>query len=63
MHVETQPEMMSISRFCAQHDISRAFLYKLWGRKQGPRSVRIGRKVLISRKSAEEWRQQMEAQA
>ena len=61
MHTETQQrETSSITRFCAEHEISRAMLYKLWGQDLGPRIFRVGRKVLISREAAEEWRRRME---
>jgi predicted DNA-binding transcriptional regulator AlpA len=52
----------SIPGFCADHHLSKAFLYKLIKEGKGPRLMKIGRRTLISSEAAAEWRAQMEAQ-
>lgn len=52
----------SINLFCIKHTISRAFFYKLCAEGAGPRLMRVGRKVLISREAAEKWRRQRESE-
>lgn len=37
--------------------ISRAQLYELWKKGEGPKRTRIGRRVLITHKDAMEWLQ------
>jgi hypothetical protein len=63
-HMDSQIERdaQTVAQFCASNEISRAMLYKLWKEKLGPRFFRVGRKVLISRESAKEWRERMERQ-
>ena len=35
--------------------ISRAALYSMWHRGEGPRRTRLGRRVMILKSDAEEW--------
>jgi predicted DNA-binding transcriptional regulator AlpA len=57
----TSPDCFDIRSFCEANHISRGFFYKIAAEGKGPRTIRIGRKVLISREAAAEWRQRMEA--
>ncbi|MGB7479871.1 MAG: hypothetical protein WA924_06065 [Burkholderiaceae bacterium] len=50
----------SIPQFCDDHNLSRAFLYKLIKDGQGPRLMKIGRRTLISAEAAADWRAKME---
>lgn len=50
-----------IKGFCAAHSMSRAHFYSLMNRGEGPRIMRVGRKVLISVEAAAEWRAAQEA--
>jgi hypothetical protein len=50
----------SISVFCQRHDLSRAALYNAWKTGRGPRIMRIGSRVLITREAAEAWRRERE---
>ena len=52
----------SITGFCDDHHLSKAFLYKLISLGKGPRLMKIGRRTLISAEAAADWRAQMEAQ-
>jgi hypothetical protein len=49
-----------IPTFCHRHDLSRSALYNAWKAGRGPRIMRIGRKVLITREAAEAWRRERE---
>jgi hypothetical protein len=46
----------SIAAFCRRHGISEAFYFKLRQQGQGPREMRLGSRVLISREEAARWR-------
>jgi len=45
----------SISEFCAAYGISKVFLHSLWKRGEGPRRLKVGRKILITREAAAAW--------
>jgi hypothetical protein len=49
-----------IVTFCHRHNLSRAALYNAWKAGYGPRVMRLGSKVLISREAAAEWRHRIE---
>jgi predicted DNA-binding transcriptional regulator AlpA len=52
----------SVEQFCESHgNISRSFFYKLLAAGQGPRLMKVGRRVLISEEAAADWRASMEA--
>lgn len=52
-------EAFTVSEWCRAIGISRAFFYKLDITKR-PRIIKLGRRVLITRDSADEWRTRME---
>lgn len=54
-------ESLSVAEWCAANSLSKAFFYKLPAHKR-PKVVRLGRRVLITREAATEWRRRMEAQ-
>lgn len=56
------PTCFTISGFCQDHHISKAFLYKLIKEGNGPRIAKIGRRSLISAEAASDWLALMEAQ-
>jgi hypothetical protein len=49
-----------IITFCHRHNLSRAALYNAWKAGRGPRVMRVGSRVLITREAAEAWRRQCE---
>jgi hypothetical protein len=53
----------SVEEFCLRHAISRAFLYLLWKRGDGPAFMQLGSRRLISCEAAAEWRARMTAPA
>ena len=56
-------ESFGIATFCEQYGISRALFYKLQKDGKAPRSFKLGRHVLISKKAAQEWLAKMEGTA
>ncbi len=50
----------SIDVFCKDHDISRGFFYKLLKEGKAPRIIKVGRRTLISKEAAADWRRDME---
>jgi hypothetical protein len=56
-------EAFTVSEFCSAYRISRAHLYNLIGRGEGPAFFKAGRRTLISCTSAAAWARRMEALA
>jgi hypothetical protein len=50
----------SIDEFCERNGISRAFFTKLRSQGLGPRVMKVGTRVLISKEAAAEWRKDRE---
>lgn len=53
-------DVLTVAEFAARHRITRAFVYLLWKRGDGPRFMRVGSRRLISHDAAEEWRRSHE---
>ncbi len=53
----------SIPEFCAENDISIGEYFAMKKRDQGPREIRIGRRVTISHEAAADWRKEREAKS
>ncbi len=53
----------SVAEFCREHGISRGLFYNMLREGRGPRVIKAGRRTLISREAAEEWRRRMEGAA
>jgi len=51
----------TINDFCKAYSISRSYFYKLKEQNKAPKTFTLGRKVLISMESAQEWQASMEA--
>lgn len=56
-------EAFSVEQFCTAHGLSRSGFYELLRQQRGPRLMRLGRRVLISREAAADWRRRMEEAA
>ena len=54
-------DAFTINEFCQRHGLSRGSYYNLEKAGQGPRTIRFGTTVRISREAAEDWRRAMEA--
>lgn len=50
----------SVAEFCREHGISRGLFYSLLREGRGPRVIKAGRRTLISREAAADWRRRME---
>jgi predicted DNA-binding transcriptional regulator AlpA len=48
---------LTIPEFCRSHGISQAFYYELQKDGRGPRTMRVGRRRLISVEEAQRWRE------
>lgn len=53
-------EAFTIDEFCRAHGFSRAHYFNLQQKGEGPRVMRLGSRVLVSREAAAEWRRQRE---
>jgi hypothetical protein len=53
----------SVDAFCAAHHISRAFYFILRERGEAPAEMHLGRRILISKEAAAEWRKARTAAA
>lgn len=47
--------LLTIPEFCDRYRLSRATLYRLWDRGEGPLVVKIGQRKLIRPEAAEKW--------
>lgn len=52
---QNEAEIMPLRDFCKLYKVSRAMVYKLWSRKQGPPKVRLGNKIYIRRDGVKAW--------
>jgi predicted DNA-binding transcriptional regulator AlpA len=58
--MDDSKDAYSIAEFCTRHGISRAGFYKAVNAKQGPRLMKLGNRVMISREAAADWRRERE---
>ena len=52
----------SVEDFCNANGISQSFFYKLAKQGKAPRTMKVGRRTLVSSEAAQEWREEMESQ-
>jgi len=57
------PEAFTISGFCVAHKISPSFYFKLRGQGLGPKEMRLGSRILITKESAQRWREERTAES
>ncbi len=50
----------TLREFCKAYKTSRSKLYLLWEEGKGPKTFRIGRKILISADAARKWIKKLE---
>ena len=58
--MDGEQDAYGVESFCERHGISRAYLYLLWKRGDGPRFMQVGARRLVSREAAADWRLRME---
>ena len=56
-----EKKVFNVLEFCEAYDISRSMFYKLKKQNLIPSVFRVGKRVLISKESAEKWAQEMES--
>ena len=57
------PQTLTLKEFLATHKISRATYYRLRASGEAPRTVRVGRRVLIAVTDAREWLERLQSEA
>ena len=62
-HMEVAMRSFSVDEWCALHDFSRSFFYKLASPGEAPKTFKIGRCTRISEAAAVEWVASREAVA
>ena len=53
-------DAFTISEFCRRHGFSVSHYFNLASEGRGPRVMRAGKRVLISREAAADWRRSLE---
>lgn len=59
--MEDDRDAYSVAEFCRRHGFSKGFLYGQWRQGRGPRFMWAGRRRLITREAAADWRHEQEA--
>ncbi|HZW20241.1 hypothetical protein [Noviherbaspirillum sp.] len=52
--------VFTIRQFCEDHDLSKAFFYKLVRNGLGPKVLKVGRRSMVTTEAAAEWRAAMQ---
>ncbi len=60
--MDSEKDTYSVDEFAARHGISRAYLYLLWKRGEGPNFMQVGARRMVSREAAANWRRSVEQQ-
>ncbi len=60
---DEERDAYSIPEFCLRHGFSQAKYFQIAAVGEGPRVMRVGKRVLISREAATEWRRSREEAA
>ena len=47
--------VLTVDEFCTAHAITRGFFYKLRAQGQGPDTIKLGRKTLVTEEAASAW--------
>jgi predicted DNA-binding transcriptional regulator AlpA len=55
-----EKDSFSIMEFCQKHGLSRSLFYKLLDSGEGPRVMRVGSRIMISKEAAADWRRARE---
>jgi excisionase family DNA binding protein len=63
MDAYASPRALTIDDFCRAFGLGRSTVYRLIKAKAGPRTMKVGRRTLISVEAADEWRREMEGTA
>jgi hypothetical protein len=64
LNMQAEPQaVFTIKEFCDRFRIATSFYFKLQKQGKGPRTMRIGSKVLISAQAASDWAAAIEAES
>jgi hypothetical protein len=58
--MDAEQDAYGVEAFCKRHGFSRAYLYLLWRRGEGPRFMQVGTRRLISKEAGADWRRSLE---
>jgi hypothetical protein len=58
-----EADAYTVDEFCARHRITKRRFYELLSDGRGPRLMRLGRRPLISREAAADFRRALEIEA
>jgi hypothetical protein len=58
--LDDERDAYRIPEFCRRNGFSQAMYFKIAAAGDGPRVMRVGKRVLISREAAAEWRRSRE---
>jgi hypothetical protein len=61
--MNTEQAVFTIKEFCDRYRIATSFYFKLQKQGKGPRTMRIGSKVLITAEAAADWAAAIEAES
>jgi len=56
-------QAFTVLQFCSAYNVSRATFYVMKKAGEGPRTIKLGRRTLISRAAAAEWLRALEARS
>jgi hypothetical protein len=59
----TDPPTYDVEEFCRAHNISVSFFFKLQARNEGPRTMLVGTRRIVTGEAARDWRIAREAAA
>jgi hypothetical protein len=61
-HNAAPTDVFTVKEWCATNKLCRTTLYKLWDEGKGPRYLKAGAKILITRAADADWKQAREAE-
>jgi hypothetical protein len=56
MSEDSEMDAFGVAEFARRHDISKAYVYLMWKRNEGPEFLQVGSRRLITREAAAAWR-------
>ena len=56
-----EKDAFNVIEFCQRHGLCRSSFYNLLTRGEGPRVMRVGSRIMISKEAAADWRRERES--
>ena len=63
LNMNVDPQAYSVPGFCQAVGISKSLFYKLCQEGRGPKTLKVGRRTLVSKSAAAEWITALESRA